>query len=160
MTYRTEFPDFPQGDIPATFLKAPWIDESWHNDACPSFSRPLGDGREAHVYVDWLKVADREDSAWPRFTVRFTDDNSLDFSTDSLPSLLDRIGFIAGAMTHNDLTREYEDWLAANPNVPPISADEAAMELCEAPPADRSPSLQAQIDWLMDFISRWEKASD
>ena len=45
MTYKTEFPEFPDADIPSVFLAAPWRDQSWHNDACPSFARSLDDGK-------------------------------------------------------------------------------------------------------------------
>lgn len=35
MTYLTEFPDFPEADLPA--IPPSWSDLSWHNDACPFF---------------------------------------------------------------------------------------------------------------------------
>lgn len=35
MTYRTEFPDFPEADLPP--IPASWSDLSWHNDAAPFF---------------------------------------------------------------------------------------------------------------------------
>jgi hypothetical protein len=54
------------------------------------------------------------------------------------------------------LTAEYEAWLAANPSVPKISADEALLELCAPAPDERSPELRAQIEWLADFCDRWE----
>jgi hypothetical protein len=32
---RREFPDFPLESLPE--IPADWDDQSWHNDACPSF---------------------------------------------------------------------------------------------------------------------------
>ena len=59
-----------------------------------------------------------------------------------------------------DLTAEYQGWLDANPTVPRLSADEALYDLIDEPPAKRSDALKAQIDWLVDFIDRWEKTDD
>jgi hypothetical protein len=61
-------------------------------------------------------------------------------------------------MSRDELTAEYQGWLKANPNVPPISADEALWELIEDPPFERPPALKAQIDWLIDFCNRWDAA--
>lgn len=37
MSYRTEFPSFPEMPEAAALLAQGWTDTSWHNDACPSF---------------------------------------------------------------------------------------------------------------------------
>lgn len=42
MTYRTEFPSFPEMPEAAVLLAQGWADTSWHNDACPSFKSPDG----------------------------------------------------------------------------------------------------------------------
>ena len=110
MTYRTEFPDY-RSTIPDVFLSAPWRDESWHNDVCPSFARviPNGDGEEVHVYVEEEKVEDRdcwtsagcEPNELARYSVYTTDDegqfidNSV-FYADSLAAVLDHVGFLTG----------------------------------------------------------------
>jgi hypothetical protein len=74
-TFRDAFPDYPESDIPAVFLAAPWRDESWANEACPSFSTALGfKEREAHVYVDYVDVARREYEGGERFSAQVTDD--------------------------------------------------------------------------------------
>ena len=65
MSYREEFPDFPEADMPA--IPAGWEDISWHNDACPSFD--MGEGRV--VYVDYADKAQREWPDAPRFVVTF-----------------------------------------------------------------------------------------
>jgi hypothetical protein len=56
--YKTEFPDF-ESEIPSVFLASPWTDQSWHNDATPSFARSFDNGREIHVFVDELDPAKR-----------------------------------------------------------------------------------------------------
>lgn len=65
MTYQTEFPDFPAADLPA--IPAHWQDQSWHNDACPSWQGPKG----LRVYVDFADPALREggEHSPHRFTV-------------------------------------------------------------------------------------------
>ena len=100
--YLTEFPQF-KGPIPDVFLKAPWADASWHNDACPSFSRPYGaDGREIHVYVEEENPRLREIVECPRYIVRVTDeegsygDDMPSFAHESLAAVLDHIGFLVG----------------------------------------------------------------
>jgi hypothetical protein len=35
--FRKSFPEFAECEIPPFLLSAPWTDDSWHNDACPSF---------------------------------------------------------------------------------------------------------------------------
>jgi hypothetical protein len=73
MTYRTEFPDF-ESAIPDIFLAPPWVDNSWHNDACPSFTLPFYDGRGLTVYVDEADPAKRGiEPAGPRFCVFHSD---------------------------------------------------------------------------------------
>jgi hypothetical protein len=117
MTYKTEFPDYKSA-IPAVFLSAPWQDESYRNDTCPSFCRPLNSteedrGKEIHVYVDeeqpelreiWTG-RDGEQQPCPRYTVRFTDEDGcflndeeavLDFSTNSLVEVLGNIRHLTG----------------------------------------------------------------
>jgi hypothetical protein len=109
--YKTEFPDF-ESEIPSVFLASPWTDQSWHNDATPSFARSFDDGREIHVYVDELDPAKRDywtarggvQGPLPRFTVRTTDrDGSFDedegFSSESLAAVLDHVGFLVGEVS-------------------------------------------------------------
>lgn len=63
--------------------------------------------------------------------------------------------------TIDTLTAEYEAWLAANPNVPKLSADEALEELItirddlEAK-AREADAIAAQMGWLGNFCDRWE----
>lgn len=62
--YRTEFPDFPETDLPA--LPVGFEDTSWHNDACPSFT---SDGRGLTIFINYTDPAKRE-VGWPRFSLQ------------------------------------------------------------------------------------------
>jgi hypothetical protein len=43
-----EFPDFPVEDMPT--LPEDWADDSWHNDACPSF---VNEKLKAAIFIDY-----------------------------------------------------------------------------------------------------------
>lgn len=49
MSYATEFPDFPASDIP-TDIPPDFMDSSWHNDECPSFT---SDARGLTLWVNY-----------------------------------------------------------------------------------------------------------
>jgi len=64
MTYRTEFPDFPEADMPA--IPQGFEDRSWKNDACPYFVNPkLGLG----LWIDYVDAETREFPELQRFSV-------------------------------------------------------------------------------------------
>lgn len=65
--YAVEFPDFPATDLPA--IPATWTDESWRNDACPSWRTAFG----YRVFVDYADPAARENGG-ARFTVLDSED--------------------------------------------------------------------------------------
>lgn len=83
MTCYREFPDFPVADMPA--LPEGWIDTSYHNDACPSYTSPDG----VVIWIDYADPAQREFPGQARFTVTYldadgchlVDDITLDFDT-------------------------------------------------------------------------------
>lgn len=54
MTFREEFPTFNPDTLPA--IPEGWTDNSWHNNACPSFNT----GRGHIVFVDFADPADRD----------------------------------------------------------------------------------------------------
>jgi hypothetical protein len=56
------------------------------------------------------------------------------------------------------LTEEYQVWCKAQ-GLPDMSADELIAALCADESVERPAEVNAQIDWLMDFIDRWEAAS-
>lgn len=68
MQCEQEFPEFTLDvEIPAGFS-----DESWHNDAMPSFVREFDNGRTLTIFVDYAERAksdysERED--WKRFSL-------------------------------------------------------------------------------------------
>jgi len=64
-TYATEFPDFPADALPA--IPPAMVDESWHNDACPSFYDAAG---RALLWVDYPDPMRRDNGPdMPRFAV-------------------------------------------------------------------------------------------
>lgn len=63
MTYQIEFPDFDPATLPA--IPPHWRDQSWHNDACPSFNA----GNGLVVFTDFADPALREFPDGSRFTV-------------------------------------------------------------------------------------------
>lgn len=102
MTYKTEFPAFASA-IPPVFLAPPWVDVSWCNDATPSFMRPIGSGRELHIYVDELDNVLRWDGGeTPRFSIHLTDENGsfVDtgpcFMSDDLEAVLAQVDLLMG----------------------------------------------------------------
>jgi hypothetical protein len=80
-TWRNEFPDFRPEDMPA--IPAGFLDTSWRNDVCPSFtSDPLG----LTLWIDYLNPADREYPAWSRFRLEGQDhgiDKPHEFALDT-----------------------------------------------------------------------------
>ena len=47
----------------------------------------------------------------------------------------------------DELTMEYEAYLAERPHLPKMSADELLFE------------LQEEVNWLVDFIEKWEEVA-
>lgn len=74
--FRTEFPDF----VLDVAIPPEWIDKSWHNDVCPSFS--CG-SKNLLVWIDYTDPARREFPQARRFTV-VTFDEVLDNYSDEL----------------------------------------------------------------------------
>jgi len=61
--YQAEFPDYRPEDMPA--IPAGWVDQSWHNDACPFFLAAPDLG----VFVDYADPHTRECDEGHRFMV-------------------------------------------------------------------------------------------
>lgn len=64
---RKEHPEWtsPEGfTIPAGF-----VDTSWHNDSCPSFSKQLDDHRRVCLWIDYADPAERETGVAGRYYV-------------------------------------------------------------------------------------------
>jgi hypothetical protein len=89
MTYRDEFPDFPEADMPA--IPAGWEDTSWHNDAMPSF---VNERRMLRLWINYSDVSLQDIQGGKRFLlVREHADHSPDesdelFASDSWSDVL------------------------------------------------------------------------
>lgn len=77
-SFATEFPDFPVADMPA--IPGGFIDTSWHNDVCPSFT---SDVLGLTIWVDYADVTRREHQGWLRFRVT-PQDHGVDVSGEDL----------------------------------------------------------------------------
>lgn len=87
MSYREEFPEYPESDMPAD--TAAWEDVSWINDTCPSFIC----GRNMAVFIDWPNATQRDFPDAARFTLIPTEDGQFFggdalLHTDSWPDVL------------------------------------------------------------------------
>jgi hypothetical protein len=69
MSWKTEFPNFPEADMPA--IPEGWSDESWHNDACPFFKV----NERIGVYVGYSDPKMKTDIEDPRFVIVAIDEN-------------------------------------------------------------------------------------
>jgi len=99
-TYKYEFPNFDY-DIPQ--LPDGFVDVSWHNDVCPSFSCDLNEKQEMVVWVDFADENMRE-CGGQQFTLVIQEiDNASDplgfdseFETNSWDKLVAKISEIRG----------------------------------------------------------------
>lgn len=138
MTYKTEFPDFEPPAIPAD-----WIDQSWHNDVCPSWS--VGAYR---VWVDYADPSQREATDCARF--RVTDDDVFEilFSSNAWGEILSFVALPAIEPDQDEeaLTRLYTVFLTVT-GLPEMSAEDLIFE-------NLKPDQRA---WLTRFIEAWEQ---
>lgn len=51
MSFKNEFPDFDWEELPEI---EGFVDNSWHNDSCPSLIRDIGDKNFLRVFVNYL----------------------------------------------------------------------------------------------------------
>jgi hypothetical protein len=79
MTYRTQFPDYPESDMPQDIPQG-LTDSSWRNDTCPSFTVWENDESPAfnwcRLWVDYADPDQRELKPIARFQLTLWDDNS------------------------------------------------------------------------------------
>lgn len=91
MTFKAEFPDFPEADMPA--IPPGFEDTSWHNDACPCLT---SDAYGLTIWIDYVDPAQREyEGKYPRFCVH-SQDHGIETSgpsiqTDDWAAVLDFI---------------------------------------------------------------------
>ena len=94
-SYRYEFPDFDY-DIPQ--LPDGFVDVSWHNDVCPSFSRDLNDTQEMVLWINYANE-DRRECGGLQFTLVVKDkendcdpfDFACEIETNSWDEILNKI---------------------------------------------------------------------
>jgi hypothetical protein len=65
VTFRTEFPDFPEADFPVA-IPAGFEDSGWHNDVSPSL---FAEALNLRIWIDYRDPAQREIGAGKRFIV-------------------------------------------------------------------------------------------
>ena len=78
MNYLEQFPHFDD-TLPTL---AGFYDSSWHNDACPSITKDLGEETYLQIYIDYKDKAksdfyDVEDADYSRFSVHLDKPNEL-----------------------------------------------------------------------------------
>jgi hypothetical protein len=93
MTFKTEFPDFPEVDFPAT-IPSGFKDSSSHNDAMPSL---FNDALDLRIWIDYADVAQRETSDGNQFTVVFERDNLTLFQSDDWDGVLSYLNSLQNA---------------------------------------------------------------
>lgn len=93
--WQQEFPDYPVDQFPSP-IPAGWVDESWHNNVCPSFIATEADGRALTVWIDYPDPAQREFPDSRRFSVSVHDEDG-DDCVNALESD-DWDGFLADAL--------------------------------------------------------------
>lgn len=101
--YLYEFPSF---DDVLPSLKG-FEDSSWHNDACPSLSKDLGNDNRLTIYIDWKNremsdFADLMGDDYKRFVVMLTinDDSQTIFESndwDEIEFFANNFKFVEGA---------------------------------------------------------------
>lgn len=66
-SFTKEFPDFPATDVPNLPAEYDFVDTSWHNDACPSFT---SDKLGLTLFIDFADASQREHPEAPRYSLQ------------------------------------------------------------------------------------------
>jgi hypothetical protein len=69
-TIQTEFPDYDVSTLPV--IPAGFVDESWHNEACPRFDHPA---LRLSLWIDYADPAQRELPEARRFYLQRCDED-------------------------------------------------------------------------------------
>jgi hypothetical protein len=117
--WQREFPDYPADAMPA--LPEGWTDQSWHNNACPSF---LHDASGLSLWVDYPEPGQREHATARRF----------------LLSLCSHRDPVHGWQSTGDDTDCFatDDWAALLRSLPHFQSEEYRQSVGLAPAAIRS----------------------
>lgn len=121
--YQQEFPSFGILDVE---LPEGFEDESWHNEAMPSFTKELFNGQYLRLWIDYADPSMRETPAFQRFAVLLYDHDmelvrSL-VTTDDYMSVLEAINQFTPAVTPYQCIRyaarmsreQLNDWYQKN----------------------------------------------
>jgi hypothetical protein len=93
MTYKNEFPDMPDADMPV--MPYGFYDSSWHNDACPSYANEMLGLR---IWIDYVDPAKREiEQTGKRFILCSMPDYETEFETIETDSFAEIIAAIETA---------------------------------------------------------------
>lgn len=122
-SYRVEFPEFLAEDIPA--MPEGFVDQSWHNDSCPSFRH---EGAELTIYVEAADPAARDYEGVCRFGLTM---DGRDGQTDA-----DRVYLYEGD-DWNEVLRLVAENLSSQYAAPLATIDEGKKFIEELHAADR-----------------------
>lgn len=70
MKFHTEFPDYPATEMPGVPEGYGFVETSWHNDMCPSFT---SDEIGMTLWIDYPHADDREFPDSKRFVIQSQD---------------------------------------------------------------------------------------
>ncbi|UUV43173.1 hypothetical protein RCCWILLIS_1 [Rhodobacter phage RcCWillis] len=177
--WKTEFADFDaMPDIPAD-----WVDSSWHNDLCPSFTVMQGGEGDsnyefARVWVDYENPELRDIPGATRFQVSFENGESdfhIGIASDDWAEILAYVEIrralgaaYVGVVGYNpfldcpdikpaDVAENLLYQYAARHGLDLKSADEMQIDQMVDAIDQRDESTRAHIAWLGEFVAMWEK---
>jgi len=161
MNYRSEFPRFPVSAYASELLTLGFVDQSNHNDSCPSFTSP---DNKIRVWIDYPNACDREHKEHFQFGVDFGDfhPESSEWGTADHSEAFEEWDEVLAAIkrgapapapapaapTVESVLCTLLETYCASQQLPVMSADELAAEIGNSNPA--------QYDWLMKFCLLWD----
>ena len=110
MSYRKEFPDFPESDMPA--IPEGFKDVSWHNDAMPSFTNP---DLRLSIWIDYADPEKREFPEMERFSLHtvnedgFIENEAPHVHTDDWNTILHKISDIREELNRQVMAHEISE---------------------------------------------------
>ena len=164
-----EFPDYDQTTLPV--IPHYWMDTSWHNDVCPSFTATPAalDGTGVHIFCDYADEASREFGRLEqcsRFSAYLQNEDgvrTMEVYGDDWGAILRGVFSMLNewdailalnasrfVQTFATLCDEFRQWTLANDR----HEGDASDNLFDP---SNTPEQQA---WLIDFIERWDEMED
>jgi hypothetical protein len=161
-----EFPDYDQSTLPV--IPHYWMDTSWHNDVCPSFTATPAalDGTGVHVYCDYADATARQFDECSRFSAYLQNEAGV--------RIIEIYGDDWGAILRGvfSMLNEWDAILALNASrfvqTFPALCDEFKQWTVDndRPEGDATDNLfdpantPEQQAWLLDFNERWSAMED